>query len=68
MVNISYRLTEVSHLTTTDAMGDAVLKFNYRRARRFPGGGLYSILDDVRMVLQVRPTDIIMTERLLHYT
>lgn len=53
MVNISYRLTEVSHLTTTDAMGDAVLKFNYRRARRFPGGGLYSVLDDVRMVLQV---------------
>lgn len=69
MVNISYRLSQLTSADmssdATQQLGDEANSnnasstlpvkrdVNCRRSRRFPGGGLYSALDSVRLVLQV---------------
>lgn len=41
MINIHHRLKE------------SYEDFNYHSRRSYPGGGIYSILDSIRLVLQV---------------
>jgi hypothetical protein len=57
MVNISYRLAELSiesdKWAQSSGAGSLPRPFNYRRSRSHPGGGMYKLLDDVRPILQV---------------
>jgi hypothetical protein len=53
MVNIACKLNEYSYTKGSDSTHRKQASFQYRQRRSNPGGGLYRMMDDVRMVLQV---------------